>query len=110
VLTPPYRTKFLRFSGEAVHVTPEEKVQSEPAEKVQSSARKGAISRQEKVQSVAPKRNSEREKKGAPPAPFSPALQDGANAPEQPYIAPEVMRKFGLRYGVDEWPPRRRER
>jgi hypothetical protein len=54
-----------------VHVTPEEKVQSVPAEKVQSSARKGAILPQEKVQSVAPKSKSEREKKGAPPAPFS---------------------------------------
>ena len=49
-----------------VHVTPEEKVQSVPGEKVQSSVRKGAISRQEKVQSVAPKSKSEREKKGAP--------------------------------------------
>jgi hypothetical protein len=54
-----------------VHVTPEETVQSAPAEKVQSSARKGAISRQEKVQSVAPESKSEREKKGAPSAPFS---------------------------------------
>jgi hypothetical protein len=36
--------------------------------------------------------------------------QDGASAPEQPYIAPEVARKFGLRYGIEEWPPRRRER
>jgi hypothetical protein len=46
-----------------VHVTPEEKVQS--------SARKGAILRQEKVQSVAPESKREREKKGAPPAPFA---------------------------------------
>jgi hypothetical protein len=54
-----------------VHVMPEETVQSVPAEKVQSSARKGAIARQENVQSVAPKSNSKREKKGAPAAPFS---------------------------------------
>ena len=54
-----------------VHVTPEETVQSVPTKKVQSSARKGAISREEKVQSVAPKSISEREKKGAPPALFS---------------------------------------
>ena len=54
-----------------VHITPEEKVQSVPAEKVQSSARKGAISRQEKVQSIAPESKREREKKGAPAAPFS---------------------------------------
>jgi hypothetical protein len=54
-----------------VHVTPEETVQSVPAEKVQSSARKGAILRQEKVQSVAPESKREREKKGAPLAPVS---------------------------------------
>jgi hypothetical protein len=54
-----------------VHVTPEETVQSLPAEKVQSPARKGAMLPQEKVQSIAPKSKSEREKKGAPPAPFS---------------------------------------
>jgi hypothetical protein len=47
-----------------VYVTPEETVQSVRVEKVQSSARKGAISRQEKVQSVAPESKREREKKG----------------------------------------------
>jgi hypothetical protein len=52
----------------------------------------------------------EKRKQGAPPAPFSLLPQDGADAPEQPHIAPEVMQKFGLRYGVDEWPPRRREK
>jgi hypothetical protein len=49
----------------------------------------------------------EREKKGAPPAPFSLLLQDGAHAPEGSTISPEVMRKFGLRYSVEGWPPRR---
>jgi Helix-turn-helix domain len=54
-----------------VHVTPDETVQSVPAEKVQSSARKGATLPPEKVQSVAPKSKSKREKKGAPAAPVS---------------------------------------
>jgi hypothetical protein len=93
-----------------VHVAPEEKVHSAPTEKVQSPARKGAISRQEKVQSVAPKSNREREKKGAPPAPVSLSPQNGADAPERCDISPEVMRKFGLRYGVEDWPPRRHEK
>jgi hypothetical protein len=52
----------------------------------------------------------ERKNKDAPAAPFSLSSQDGADAPEQPDIAPEIMRKFGLRYGVEEWPPRRRDR
>jgi hypothetical protein len=52
----------------------------------------------------------EREKKGAPAAPFSLSRQDGAHAPEGSTISPEVMRKFGLRYGVEDWPPRRREK
>ena len=54
--------------------------------------------------------NREREKKGAPPAPFSLSRQDGTDVPERPTITPEVMRKFGLRYGIEEWSPRRRER
>jgi len=54
-----------------VHVTPDETVQSVPAEKVQSPARKGAMLPQEKVQSIAPESKSEREKKGVPAAPFS---------------------------------------
>jgi hypothetical protein len=51
----------------------------------------------------------EREKKGAPPAPVSLSPQESADAQEQSYISLEVMRKFGLRYSVDEWPPRRCE-
>src|SRR4029450_11008810 len=54
-----------------VHVTHEETVPSLPAEKVQSSARKGAMLPPEKVQFIAPESKREREKKGAPPAPFS---------------------------------------
>ena len=54
-----------------VHVAPEETVQPAPAEKVQSPARKGAISRQEKVQSVAPKSIRERKERGAAGADFS---------------------------------------
>jgi hypothetical protein len=50
----------------------------------------------------------EREKKETP-APFFLSPQDGADAPETSVISPEVMRKFGLRYGTEEWPPPRRK-
>jgi hypothetical protein len=45
----------------------------------------------------------EREKKGSPAASLSP--QDRADAREDVTISPEVMRKFGLRYNVSDWPP-----
>jgi hypothetical protein len=51
----------------------------------------------------------EREKKGAPPAPISLSLQEAEDVPERSYISPEVIRKFGLRYSTDQWPPQRRE-
>jgi hypothetical protein len=35
--------------------------------------------------------------------------QNGADAPEEVTISPEVMRKFGIRYNVAEWPPPRVE-
>jgi hypothetical protein len=50
----------------------------------------------------------ERKDKEAQPVSLSP--QDGADAPEEVTISPEVMRKFGLRYSTDEWPPHRREK
>jgi hypothetical protein len=49
----------------------------------------------------------ERKDKGEPPVSLSP--HDGADAPEDVTISPEVMRKFGLRYNVADWPPARRE-
>jgi hypothetical protein len=52
----------------------------------------------------------EREKKGAPTAPFSLSPFEDIDVPEQSSISPEVARKFGLRYGVEDWPPMRRER
>jgi hypothetical protein len=51
----------------------------------------------------------EREKKGAPPAPVFLSPQEDTDMPSSS-ISPEVARKFGLHYGTDEWPPRRRER
>jgi hypothetical protein len=50
----------------------------------------------------------EREKKGAAEA-VSLSPQDNADAPETSVISPEVMRKFNLRYGIEEWPPSRRQ-
>jgi hypothetical protein len=32
----------------------------------------------------------------------------GADAPDAATISPEVMRKFGIRYGTENWPPPRR--
>jgi hypothetical protein len=50
-----------------------------------------------------------KERKEKDDAPVSLSSQNGADASEDMTISPEVMRKFGLRYSVDEWPPRRRE-
>jgi hypothetical protein len=50
----------------------------------------------------------EREKKGAPPAPVSLSSHESTDTPERSgIISPEVMRKFGIRYGTEEWPPQR---
>ena len=51
----------------------------------------------------------EREKKGAPMAPVSLSPENGTDVPGWSSISPEVARKFGLRYRVEDWPPRRRE-
>jgi hypothetical protein len=98
----------------------EKKVKSQPpfpAEKVKF----WAPPEPEKVKSEPPKSlkswkqvlakvvdTKEREKKEAP-APCFLSPQDGADAPENTIISPEVMRKFGLRYGTEEWPPPRRK-
>jgi hypothetical protein len=47
----------------------------------------------------------ERKDKGEQPVSLSP--QDGAAAPEDGTISLEVMHKFGLRYGIEDWPPQR---
>jgi hypothetical protein len=51
-----------------------------------------------------------REKKGAPPAPVSLSPQAVTELPNRFVISPEVARKFGLRYTVEDWPPLRREK
>jgi hypothetical protein len=52
----------------------------------------------------------EREKKGAPGAPLSLSSQESTDTPERSGIlSAEVMRRFGIRYGTEEWPPPRRE-
>jgi hypothetical protein len=51
----------------------------------------------------------EREKKGALLAPVSLSPQEDTDMPGSS-ISSEVARKFGLRYSVDDWPPRRREK
>jgi hypothetical protein len=52
----------------------------------------------------------EREKKGAPGAPVSLSSQESTDTPERSGIlSAEVMRRFGIRYGTEEWPPPRRE-
>jgi hypothetical protein len=48
----------------------------------------------------------ERKDKAEQPVSLSP--HNGATAPEEVTIGPEVMRKFGLRYNVGDWPPPRR--
>jgi hypothetical protein len=40
---------------------------------------------------------------------ISEANGNGADAPAGSTISPEAMRKFGLRYGTEDWPPPRRQ-
>jgi hypothetical protein len=49
----------------------------------------------------------ERKDKAEPPVSLS--REDGADAPKNETISPEVMRKFSLRYSIEDWPPRRQE-
>jgi hypothetical protein len=50
-----------------------------------------------------------KERKDKEEPPVSRSRHDGADAPEEVTISPEVMRKFSLRYTVEDWPPPRRE-
>jgi hypothetical protein len=47
----------------------------------------------------------ERKDKEAQPVSLSP--DNGADATGEVTISPEVMRKFGLRYNAEDWPPSR---
>jgi hypothetical protein len=49
----------------------------------------------------------ERKDKEAPPVSLS--SHNGADAPKDVTISPDVMRKFNLRYSIEDWPPRRQE-
>jgi hypothetical protein len=46
-----------------------------------------------------------KERKEKEDVPVSLSSQDGATALEDVTISPEVMRKFNLRYNVEDWPP-----
>jgi hypothetical protein len=50
-----------------------------------------------------------KERKDKEEQPVSLSPQDGADAPKDVAISPEVMRKFNLRYSIEDWPPRRQE-
>jgi hypothetical protein len=87
---------------------PQEKVQfptpPEP-EKVKSPPPKPL----ESLRNVLDKVVNTKERKEKEDAAVSLSPQDGADAPEACTISPEVMRKFGLRYSTEEWPPPRRK-
>jgi hypothetical protein len=88
------------FSAEKVQfpTPPEpEKVKSQPAKCLES------------LGNVLGKVVTTKERKEKEAAPVSLSSQDGTAAPEDAVISPEVMRKFGLRYSTEEWPPTRRE-
>jgi hypothetical protein len=87
---PPEKVKF--------PTPPEpEKVKSQPANQLESLENTIA-----KVVTA-----KERKEKEAP-APVSLSPQESSDVPETSVISPEVMRKFGLRYSTEEWPPPRR--
>jgi hypothetical protein len=50
-----------------------------------------------------------KERKDKEAQPVSLSREDGADAPKDETISPEVMRKFNLRYSIEDWPPRRQE-
>jgi hypothetical protein len=50
-----------------------------------------------------------KERKDKEEPPVSLFSHDGADAPTDVTISPEVMRKFGIRYNVADWPPPRVE-
>jgi hypothetical protein len=74
-------------------------------EKVKSELAKSLESLTKAVAKVV--ETKERKEKAEPPVSLS--VEDGAAAPEEGMISPELMRKFGLRYSVSDWPPQRRE-
>jgi hypothetical protein len=81
-----------------------EPIAPEP-EKVQLQPAKGLKSLGKAIDKVVT--TKERKNKGDTPVSLS--VEGGATAPGDGAISPEVMRKFGLRYNVGEWPPKRRE-
>jgi hypothetical protein len=87
---------------------PEEKVKfpTPPApEKVKSQPPKSLDS----LGNVLAKVVDSKERKDKEEPPVSLSSHNGAPAPEEAVISPEVMRKFGLRYNLSEWPPPRRK-
>jgi hypothetical protein len=102
---PPKRGKKVK-SGVPIY---EEKVKfptpPEP-EKVKSETPKVL----ELLKEVPDKVVNTKERKNKEGQPDSLSREDGADAPKDVTISPEVMQKFGLRYGVEDWPPRRYEK
>jgi hypothetical protein len=96
----------------------EKKVKSEtppPSEKVQfptppelEKVKSETGKRLESLENVLAKVVNTKEREEKAEQPFSLSAEDGADAPEKSFISPEVMRKFNLRYGTEEWPPPRR--
>jgi hypothetical protein len=87
---------------------PEEKVKfptpPEP-EKVKSQPAKTFESLEKAIDKVV----NTKERKEKADTTVSLSAQDGAAAPEDAAISPEVVRKFGIRYNVADWPPPRRD-
>jgi hypothetical protein len=87
---------------------PEKKVKfptpPEP-EKVKSETRKGL----ETLGNIASKVLDTKEREDKAHQPVSLSSQDGADAPEDMTISSEIMRKFGIHYSTEDWPPKRRE-
>jgi hypothetical protein len=91
---------------------PEEKVQfptpPEP-QKVKSETASPSESLTKAVAKVVDTKERKDKEESASPVSLS-SQEDRADAPTDETISPEVMRKFGLRYSTDEWPPHRREK
>jgi hypothetical protein len=87
---------------------PEEKVKF-PTPPEPEKVKSGSSNILESLPNTAHKVVDTKERKEKEEQPVSLSRQDGADAPERSTISPEVMRKFGIRYGTEEWPPHRRQ-
>jgi hypothetical protein len=105
-LPVPHRSgKKVKFEAPAQEKKVKFPTPPEP-EKVKVEPRKGL----ESLGNVGGKVVDTKERKDKEQQPVSLSPHNGADVPHDVTISPEVMRKFGLRYGIEDWPPSRQKK